>query len=1215
MSAPNITRLLRARQQGYVGGHAQQGRALLECDANEAAQARADDFTTAIRDVAGVRGSANDGFMPDLVSGQTVMPKLVKFGAVLQAYVLDYPLKSGSMLLAGMRTEQAAPESAVFQREFLQIGPAAAPLAQIGTQRQLSILRAWEQPVSAIEDAELLEPALHGADGALRLRRMHRVETRTVEADTCDEAFDEVLTTLGVGDTTSYDPASGELRSNARMQLTFGSEPPGDCPGCDPLLRGRYLGQEDHAIRIMLASQDSYVWALDNAAPLYRAKLIFDGNGARVKMLTPPKDSYTEPELNRVVEILPWSALLKNGTPSGGKGFDQPLSNENVAARAGALGTVDTPYVAADRSFHVQLDAATLQSLGLAEPKKGGKDPDKQATVTLKTGALPEGDVFALEWDSAHPQSGELNPSDTGEQTGYVYLRFWHLKRPDEAAAVPLNAGLPLGRTGVVPVFNGKGRRGDVWQASLRVADPDTIWPWDIMQTGGQPPDGPHEALAPLALVEWASLFGGLHEVISVQDCRSNLPAITNRGCCTHVVGHGTSTRYQSVQDAIDALPASGGRICIRDGTFDGAFRLAGRENVIIEGCGPRTILTDDGSLTEALAGLESTSTGRILLRNLTLRTAGQIAARLSGPNITLEQLIVETGPGEQLTTQSAVRGLDVNACTIRNCTFNVATGTSPHAALYLRSTGDVLVENNRIDHAGAGAERSWGGIHLLGNGTGIDIRSNQINNALGHGITLGSVSWRAIDGSDLGHVGAGFGQALEDGSPTPTGRLSPTSFGGQLFYPEPDLPLTDLLIADNEIAGCTGSGIGAVALDVVHDEVARAAPLCMRRTRFSIEGQIRGNQLSGNGAGSGSGAVDRTRGGVVLSDAQNLKITQNEIQGSARAGQSGPRTGIFVGFGTDLSITGNRISLETTDPDPAPDISGGIVLGLDQSSPVLERILTEAPLTEIRVEDNKILCQHAPALAIHAGGACAVSGNALETLSGVMNGDLFGTLTLGIVHPTRVAEAVDLPTGEPDPERWQQPEGSAAFLAGRAQAIAATGGLVVCDNQISTRTAEGAARRQFLPVAIYSLGSVSLTDNQLSAIVPDGTLAAHALVIGATTLVSDNQIAEPVEAGTTSLIVEAPLLTLGTGNQLTHCPVIFGGTNNGNDLYFAAEDNLTWLRLQAQRCEQLATEFHPELAALLAAVFGTGPSPTPNLSRAARRDSDFRSIFRRRNP
>jgi len=1212
MSSTDVTRLLKGQRQHYVGARVQQGRTLLECDANEGRRACADDFTAAIREVAGLRGSADDGFLPDLVPGQVVASKLVRFGGLVQAYVLDYQLKPGSMQVAGWRFEQETPTSVVFQREFLQIGPAAAPLAQIGTQRQLSILRAWEQPVSATEDSELFEPALHGADGALRVRRMRRVETRTVDAEDCATAFDEVLETLGHEDTATFEPETGLLQSNARLQLTFGSEPPGDCPGCDPLLRGQYLGNADQAIRIMLATSESYVWATDDSAPLYRAKLIFDGSGARVEMLTPPKDSFHEPKADRVVEFLPWSVLLENGTPSGGKGFDQPLSNEKVAARMGVLGTVDMPYNRDDRSFHARLDTEALQAFGLATPKKSVKSPEEAAQKAVKTGNPPGQEVVALEWDPAHPNATELNPgSDAdGAEIGYVYLRFWHVKRPGEGVAVPLGAGLPLGATGVVPIFTGKGRRGDFWRASLRVASRGTILPWAIMESGGLPPDGPIEAVTPLALVEWHSLFGQSHTVIRIKDCRPNLPAITNRGCCTHVVGHGAGARYSSVQAAIDALPASGGRICIREGEFTGAFHVSGRENVLIEGCGERTVLLSDEDGSAALATLASESGGRVTLRNLALRASGQIGADLRGEGLTLENLRILSAASEATPAQNAIRAAGVARCEIRGCQVAMAPGESPHAAICLRSAGDVLVEGNRIAQQGEGRGRAWGGIHLLGDSRGAELRDNRITDALGHGITLGSVAWRATDGSDLGLAATGFGQALGNGSIFPTTQLGPVTVDGQLYYPEPELPITDLLIDGNEIENCTGSGIGALALEVIHDEVARAAPLCMRRTTFPVTGTIRDNRLRGNADGTGATAPNRVRGGISLSEVRALTIEKNVTTGPARQQRTGPRCGIFAAYGAGLILRRNDISLHTGAPQAAPDLSGGIVLGPEVTAPVVELISQAAPLTEIRIEGNAVTCGNGPALAVHAGGLCDISGNALETASSAWGSGPLGATTVSILHPSRVSEAEDLPPGEPSSERWVQPAGSREFLSDRAQTIEATGGLIFCDNRVSTRLQVDQLPALLIPISILSLGSVTFADNQLSAILPGDTMATQALVAGATTTCAGNRVAETLEAGNVSLIAIAPFLALGVNNHLTHCPVIFGCLNHQSDLFFAEEDNLNWFRRQDQRCESLAAEMQPDLSGLCAALFGTSGPGTP-----INRGGGLTGLLRRRRP
>jgi hypothetical protein len=212
MPNADISRHLNQPRKHYSGARLQQGRPLLDSDFNEGAEARAGLWRTALVDIVGAAGSQDDGFMPALKARDTVASKLVRFGAATQAFVLDYPLKAGSMYVGGSRWEQAAAEPVIFQRGFLQMGAATAPRAGLGEQRQLSYLRGWEQPVTAVEDGEMLEPSLGGADSAARVRRVRRVEVRNVQPTDCAAAFAEVLEDLGHGDTATYDPPTCELR-------------------------------------------------------------------------------------------------------------------------------------------------------------------------------------------------------------------------------------------------------------------------------------------------------------------------------------------------------------------------------------------------------------------------------------------------------------------------------------------------------------------------------------------------------------------------------------------------------------------------------------------------------------------------------------------------------------------------------------------------------------------------------------------------------------------------------------------------------------------------------------------------------------------------------------------------------------------------------------------------------------------------------------------
>src|SRR5947209_13809859 len=571
MPNADISRYLNQPRRHYAGARLQQGRALLDSDFNEGAEARGRDLRSSLLDIIGPAGTRDDGFLPALKVGDHVTSKLVRFGVTTQAHVLDYSLRAGSIYVGGALWEQNEAEAVVFQREFLQMGAATAPRAAFGLQHQLSYLRGWEQPVTAVEDGELLEPALGGADAAARVRRVRRVEVRNVQATDCAAAFAEVLEDLGDGDTATYNPATCELRSNARMRMTFHGEPGVECGPCHPSLEGRYLGGEGNAVRVMLAGPDSYVWAFDNAAPLYRVRLILDGGGgARVEVLTPPKDTYHYPRQHMVVEFLPWEALLDNGKSQGGKITGETIRNERIAARVGLFAEADGPYDASAQTFHVRFAPGSAPQIssnagaGKGQTNQTNSKGQPQPDTSPKSDNVPAQDGVALRWDAQHPFADQLNTTDNSPDgfVAYFYMRPWHVSQPDGPLTVPTSSDKPLGQTGLLPVFTGRGRAGDFWTVAVRPEAPDEILPREIMLAGGSPPHGPREVVARICLLSWFSANGSVHELVGFDDCRPTLPALTERACCTYDVGPGGD--FETIQAAVDALPRGGGHVCVR---------------------------------------------------------------------------------------------------------------------------------------------------------------------------------------------------------------------------------------------------------------------------------------------------------------------------------------------------------------------------------------------------------------------------------------------------------------------------------------------------------------------------------------------------------------------------------------------------------------------------------------------------------------------------
>jgi hypothetical protein len=1174
MPNADISRHLNQPRKHYSGARLQQGRPLLDSDFNEGAEARAGLWRTALVDIVGAAGSQDDGFMPALKAGDTVASKLVRFGAATQAFVLDYPLKAGSMYVGGSRWEQAAAEPVIFQRGFLQMGAATAPRAGLGEQRQLSYLRGWEQPVTAVEDGEMLEPSLGGADSAARVRR---VEVRNVQPTDCAAAFAEVLEDLGHGDTATYDPPTCELRSNGRLQMTFQGAPAAECGPCQPSHEGRYLGGESHAIRIMLTAPDRYVWAYDNAAPLYRVRLVLDGaGGSRVEMLTPPKDTFHHPRQQTVVEFLPWEALLDNGRAQDDSSTGATFVNEKVAARVGILAEVDGPYDPAARTFHVRLAPDSAQQIGVGQGTTGTKG-DKQAVVNLKTGTAPEQDGFALRWDPQHPFDEQLNPTENSPDgfVTYLYMRVWHLKQTDEALTIPTSSDRPLGLTGLVPVFTGRGRPGDFWTVAVRPEAPDEILPRELMLAGGVPPHGPREVVAPLCLLTWRSLTGIVHELVRIDDCRATVPPLIQRGCCTYEVGPGGD--FQTIQAAVDALPVSGGRICVRAGVYREELRIAGKSNVVVAGCGPRTrIESPPAASGEALVQIELGEAGHdVTLRDLAVGADGQLGVRVvGGSRVALRGLAFRQTPGPANTLRSAVHTLGTGDVRISDCRVETARAFTHHAALYLDAPAGAIVERTTVDTLPLSGRGSfaWGGIHVAGGSRGVELRGNLIRGGRGHGITLGSVVFGALDGTRLGLEGAGRGQSNRAPPFSATGVLLPFTFdpdgtGAREFFPEPQTAVDDLIVCDNRIEGVGGSGISSLALQVEHDERATGPPLCFRRTTFALTNSvIEDNRLVENARQrAASDGESVAVGGIVLSDAARVTVRGNLVEGSGAAG-SVPVCGIAVARGEHVSVVGNRIR-GNGPPEGLPDAGGAVTPRYHGGIVVASPQSREADLPgNIQVRRNVVDQPAAPALFVMSRGACQVTANHFHTHRPP---GLLLAATVLIFSAGKPWEAVDLPEGEPNQDRWLQPNGSREYLNGRAQDLPEGDGGALCfnGNQVTTNAQTDSNFGGFA-ATLLSLDHVSALGNQFAARGFEPSRLPQVAAIGLTTDVAVNRVAESVNRSDISLGVMGAMLTACAGNILTHCPVVFGCANDRIPEFFVAEDNLAWFQPPTGTCD-----------------------------------------------
>jgi hypothetical protein len=634
----DLSRFLQQPIKHYSSARLQQGRVLLDSDFNEAAWLEEEDARRAWVDVVGPQGSPDAGFTlgpvrseldEDELDDPPPLASLVASNVVVNGVtqsLYDVTLRPGTLFVGGRRFDLESLVSVASQRDFLQLGPAPLgdpqPLDTLpraltdGSQfRHLYYLHAWDQSVTATEDQELVEPMLRGPDTSVRLRRMRRVQVLAVTADDCEEAFLELVGTesepgrLTQGGHAVFDGANFELRSNARLQLTFDeTETVGDaCAPClpeDPV----YLGSENTTLKILLTAPDRFVWALDNATPLLRVKVTGLAGSAplEVEMLTPPTDERQLPTPNRVVELIPFGALLD------GSGLPAEANDPHFGKVAAELG-VFARVLDLDRAswtFTLRQDTAA----------------DTAAIDAIK--------ALVWQWDANHPDAARLNGDNT-ENVRYFYLRLWHqTAQADTAIDLPAASSAvtatPLADTGVKPVFNQLGLRGDYWIASLRLDTPGRVVPFELTEDGGAAPHGPRHLYTPLALVRGTHANTGSSTpaaLLNNGECRARLRKIGDQGCVTVTVGDGVVSAgdYRSIQQAIESLPGSGGRIAVRPGHYEERILIEGRRNVTLEGCGAATVITSpDGSNGGIL--LEVRSSEGIELSGLTLEAAEQIA-------------------------------------------------------------------------------------------------------------------------------------------------------------------------------------------------------------------------------------------------------------------------------------------------------------------------------------------------------------------------------------------------------------------------------------------------------------------------------------------------------------------------------------------------------------------------------------------------------------
>ncbi|SCX79794.1 DUF6519 domain-containing protein [Nitrosospira sp. Nsp13] len=1134
--------------QKFTGVVRQQGRLPLDADETEAGDIATLMLRQALVETICTKGSPDDGFSVARV-------------VVTTEGALNFSLMPGSFYLGGVRIATEEMKYA-FQPDWqtFVLDAAESDVPSDGTRTDLVWLHAWEQTVTATEDAELFERALGGVDTTARRRVMFRVHVLPDVPDTCQEALTALISREFPKGTLEADGCT--VVSNTRLTIDFTQLAPLE-DLCRPSAQAGFLGARNESFRIQITAPGRFVWGRDNAAPLYRVQIEAhtDSRRRRIIFLTLPRDEFGWPLAGMTVELLRWGALLDNG--------------EKVAEPTGLLLRVMNGFDPADSSI-------------------------------LVSGDVP---IAWDEWFTTEAGEEAINSRDDASVNKYFFLRVWTGGGDADVVDYPVVVGTPveLGDTGLTAEFSDIGMQGDYWIVSARPNTPTEVTPWALLAKA--PPAGPLRLIAPLALLPWTKSTPG-----SPLDCRHRFrPLCKVGGCCLVTVGDGRISHgdVTSIQEAVRRLPPEGGEICIYPGDYKEHITITGRRNISITGCGRGTRWRRGETESESsLPLLHIINSSGITVRRLGItgsdadcvRAEYQATEDARPEQPKMEKLLLED---LEFTISDAggVAAFEVKAVTIRRCQVvlqKMSTKLSDSniigraAAFFLAGT-DLTVEHCRIEKIETRSEDSRldfavGGIHIGGGSEYVIIRDNIIHGGNGHGITLGSIRFvRHEDGATV--VGDADG---------PTIKLPP----GQFFRAYPGIgyfgagivvdkkgcikwsgtPPVDLIPKDTPMIPTSGGLVRDIS--IVRNDIAQMGYSGISAHVFAGLGregfadavavetiEIAENRITGcmtNEIGEITPLLSQLMGwgGIALSICSDATIRDNLIAGNGGL-TSDPIVGIFLAITENVRIERNRIEQNGQNPAlgkvPLPGRRGGIVIGISTGGISEDKDPYRAvDKPALLVNGNTVDALNARALKAITLGPIVVLGNRLsgtlhdhptsndsdwqQVLFGLILGSLQTEITLK--DYAALERQADIMGGDVVSLIGL---GVAEDLMLNARAVHApqrlrSGEMMVNDNQISLRNHSKQPRSTASSVMLLGGDDISFCNNQAKIESQRIFAGTDVLAMSFSLRITGNRLQKQLSAGALSAITYA-VMNQTALNQTTHCIYAVGAGPRGRSI------------------------------------------------------------------
>lgn len=754
--------------------------------------------------------------------------------------------------------------------------------------------------------------------------------------------------------------------------------------------------------------------------------------------------------------------------------------------------------------------------------------------------------------------------------TDPVFFRLWNgLENvsgfTNSATPQPLRDGIHL-------VFDPPAgsiyRPGDYWVFPVRageISNPTTL-------VNAQPPLGPRLRRVPLAEIHWTA---ARDTTVSgtIEDCRKRFRPLISQGCCSYTVGDGLASfgDFDSIQDAINALPAAGGEVCVLPGQYTENFTINGKDNVTIRGCGARSRVssgppTGGGSAVPVITIADAEHI-RIESLALVAHSTGPgvlVSATPASRDVTLHDLVITAS------ARSAIEVQGGSFITIRNCRVLMNDVASAWPGVIV-TADDVLIEENSIQvqrSAGTSgapvASAGRGGLQLGGTSERVRVINNLIEAGIGNGITLGTLE-QVVDGVSVGVVTGWVVNAYDPCNPCNPGNVYvPPSSGNTPNEPtyQSAGPLYDILIEHNRILDMGLNGIGVVAffnLDA-QDEfitveglriVANEIRGCLKRPLENIDADM----------------IDAMGyGGIALADVEHLSIRHNLIEDNG-PDHLEPVCGVFVLHGEGIDISDNRIlnnGAKTSQPSHTAKDGrrGGINIVL-AVAPVVPTPITgnlypvQNGVPAAKIHDNVVSQPLGQALSLTALGPVSVVNNHL-TSRGML-------LKLNPPSPSLLATTVMIINLGVSME-WYAQFGSfsgllygsvsltnAPVISGNAVLVGrqglddarfgqylANGNVLFSDNRCDLDLLETGLGFALSSILIFSLDDVGFHNNQCDCNLLDDFIISQAILFGLSLRMSDNRLKEGLFNAVYSA-VGIGLMNATTNNQSTHCLLVLG--------------------------------------------------------------------------